>query len=264
MGIPDLEQAVDSLRSELLAAKANGKLDGVLKQLQGQDKRAIADVFKSKEGQLLKQANMAIETFKKIGEKWPDIKKIIDKGKVDLADINNIQKILKNEVSGGFFTKLSQNFGVATKPFPGLEPNTIIDRLFVVLQDDVTTEQVTPQKTESIPPGHEIADSVLKTFSSNFEKLYKFAQTGASATNKGITGTTTTTPTKGTASQSRDTKETTPTTTTTGTENVPGLMGQPYDQDVIKDISQKLNSKPEQINKILQALLGAGYKLEKA
>lgn len=263
LNIPDIAKSVNQLHSDLLAAKAGGKMDQVIQQIQGQDKRALADVFKSKEGQLLKQANMAIETFKKLGDMWPQIKKMIDKDDVSLQDLNNVRTILNKEVGGSYFKKLSQNFGVATKPYPGLEPTNIVSKLMTTLDKSVQQEQAVPAKTHNIPPSNAIAADVLTKFKSNFEKLYNFSKTGTSATVSGTKGTKGTKPTTGTASKSKETQSTTPTGETQDTTKVPGLVQKNYDSKMISDIAQKLNSKPEQINKILAALLGAGYKVQK-
>lgn len=245
----------------MLQAKSSGKLDGVLRVIQGQDKRAIADIFKSKEGQLLKQANMAIESFKKIGEKWPEISRLIEGDGVTLQDLNSIQQILNKEFSGGFFKKLSQNFGVTTKPYPGLEPQTIIRSLFVVIEDAV--EKQGDQEINEQVSSDDVLSSVLKAFRTNFEKLYNYSQSGTITSTRGVRGTDGADPTVGTAPNTNEKQATTSTTQTTGTEDETGILKQEYDEQILDDISTKLNSRPEQINKILQALLGAGYKVEK-
>jgi hypothetical protein len=135
-GLQTLVQPLDKLYSELinyLGSSAGEQLKAGIQQAKnaagGQQGTALADIFKTPGGKLLKQANMAIETLKALGQAWPELQPILNKPNVTAADMTNMEAIILKKVSGGFFKKAAQSFGVTTQPYPGLKPEEIVDAL---------------------------------------------------------------------------------------------------------------------------------------
>lgn len=133
-GLTTLMPVVSDLHTKLNAyhgSDAGKQLEAMLQQATGADGNAngLADLFKTPGGKLVKQANMAIELFKTIGKAWPNVKDLINKDQPTEQDIANIKGILTKQVSGGFFKKAAQAFGFATSPYPGLEPQAVVDAL---------------------------------------------------------------------------------------------------------------------------------------
>jgi len=67
--------------------------------------------------------------LKALGTAWPDVQNIVNKPTVSATDLISIQSIVAKKVSGGFFKKAAQSFGITTQPYQGLAPDEIVDAL---------------------------------------------------------------------------------------------------------------------------------------
>lgn len=149
-GLSALTPKINELHSKLLAfngSPAGQQLSAQLQQIKGAvaGGDGAADLIKTPGGKLVKQANMAIELFKALGKAWPNVKDMINKDQPTEQDLNSIKQILTKQVNGGIFKKAAQAFGFATSPYPGLEPQAVIDAMFSsTVGAAPVAEQVTP------------------------------------------------------------------------------------------------------------------------
>lgn len=199
-GLTTLVPKVNELHSKLLAyngSPAGQQLSAQLQQMKGAvtGGDGAADLIKTPGGKLLKQANMAIELFKALGKAWPNVKSFVDKDQPTEQDLNNIKGILTKEVSGGIFKKAAQAFGFATSPYPGFEPQAVIDSLFastVGADKQVATEQTEPT-TEPTTAAPTINVDALKKLGSAMQALHSFSTSAPAGVGTTPAATTTTT-----------------------------------------------------------------------
>lgn len=142
-----LSGAINKLHSDIikfdgsdLGSKFKAQFDQLKGAAAGESKSSLADLFKTPGGKLLKQANMAIELFTAIGNALPNMKAILDKDDVTDADLNSLRAILTKRVGGGILKRAAQAFNVTTQPYPGLDPESVVNALMTA--ENVQTEQV--------------------------------------------------------------------------------------------------------------------------
>lgn len=276
IGIPEINQSVSNLESELASAKGGNQFKNIAQSATGSGAEGF---FSSKSGSLLKQANMAIELFKKIGNTYPDLKTFLEKESPTDSDVNNIKSILTKEVNS-IFNRLMQFGGVRTKPYAGLEPQTVIDQITRNLGMNkeskqlppisVIREQATPTSTDAEqsnpsppvptedskqnnPDADAFAGIDLSNLNKSMSALYNYAKSAGGST-----------PSSSSA-PAQNSDKTQNNMGTTGTQDAAdgSGSGNMVDQNIAKDIASKLNSKPDQITKVITGLNNAGYKVVK-
>jgi len=129
VGLSSLEEPLNNLHSQIakyLASSIGEKAKQALSQV-ADKKTGLLDLFKTPGGNLLQQANMAIETLKALGNAWPKVQNLINKPDFTESDMENIKKILVNQVKGGALKQIGSMF--KTKAYPGLSPEEIVDAL---------------------------------------------------------------------------------------------------------------------------------------
>ncbi len=186
-GIEAFAGPINKLHSEILAflgSSAGEQLQQSLKANVGKDGTSVADLFKSKGGILVKQANMAIELFNALGQAWPKVKSAIDLKNPSQQDINSIKGILVKAASSNVFKKAAQFAGIATKPYPGLEPETIVNALTeskksarpILKEEDLIgdmTKNSSPNTKWIGPDSRDIAKSGQDNMKASVEKINK-------------------------------------------------------------------------------------------
>lgn len=276
-GLSDLQKPLNDLYTQLtqfLSSNAGSKVKQAISQA-GAKGGSIADIFKTPGGKLLKQANMAIETLKGLGQAWPEIQPFTQKPEISDKDILNIKQLITKQVSGGFFKKAAQAFGVTTRPFPGLEPESIVDALTkstlgegymrfnagVVLERRLKEQEDTQGGLADLeaPTGDEAKQGVEK-LAKAMTSLHQFA-TGASKT-ANTAGTKAST----TAKQTQQTQNTqsTASTETAGTGPTSGKEVAAGQQDNVSALKQSFPQLTDnQYAALATGLDGAGFKIVK-
>ena len=264
-GLAPLAGTIADLQSKLLEfmnSTAGEQMKGTLAQATGKS-GALADLFKTPGGKLVKQGNMAIEVFTALGNAWPKVERFLQNTDATDADMANFKGIITKEISGGFFKKAAQAFGVTTQPYPGLETQTIVDSL---TDSTLQTEQAEPEivNPNAAQPNASDPNAVPDHAGSGVEKLkvamtalHQFAQSKASSS-----------PTSASTSAQTAQQGGTQTGGTTGTDGtaVSGneLVGGQAVTDIMK--AAKLTDSTENRQVIDQVLVGlqkAGYKVGK-
>lgn len=281
-GLDALEGPLNDLYTQLVQYLNSDKGTQLKQSIQQAKAKggSIADLFKTPGGKLLKQANMAIETLKGLGQAWPDIQPFTQKPQVSDKDILDIKQLISKQVGGGFFKKAAQAFGVTTRPFPGLEPESIVDALtkstlgeeYMRFHAGVVLERRIKEQTETgaaagagdavtePPAGDEAAKGVQK-LATAMSALHQFA-TGASGSAK-TTGAQASTST-GRTQQTQNTSSTSG-TETVGTGPASGKevagVGSKESIGALKQSFPNLTDK--QYDALAAGLDGAGYKIVK-
>lgn len=285
-GSQALAGPINKLHSEIIAFEGSPAKDQLKQSLEKNDKQGLVDLFKSKGGILVKQANMAIELFNALGNAWPKVKSAVDLDNPTEQDINSIKGVLVKAASSGMLKKAAQFAGVATKPYPGLEPEKVIDALLAsgqtneskhnqkksVLKEQepvqaTSTEQ--PASTTPTTPDNSGAKANLEKISKSMEALHQFA-TKSSAVQSSPTE-----PTIGSKPQGQQNQAS---TASTGTAASTGANEKQLDSsettmtaaaadDAVRGAMNALGDSQEStkntVKKVVAALQKAGYKITK-
>lgn len=275
--IPEIKNSVTNLQKDLVRAVSTDT--GVFEKLKAaaskRDAKSIKNIFSSGPGKYIKQANMAIETFKKIGEQYPKVEAIVNSMPYfSTEEMKQVQEILSKNLTPSWFKKLSQSGtqGVMTKPYKGLDYQSIIMALSSTLKDLVSPEQLRQRKTLrgiginvddlNNPEQRKAKESKrnAEEFLKNYRLLYDFSKTGASASTSGVTGPESTTPSSSTFS-TKTTEEPPQNPTTVGTEKTPGSLRSP--EEFVRDNKEKEEKKSSIIDKAKNFLDNRKEKQEK-
>jgi len=283
-----LSGAINKLHSDIikfdgsdLGSKFKAQFDQLKGAAAGESKSSLADLFKTPGGKLLKQANMAIELFTAIGNALPNMKAILDKDDVTDADLNSLRAILTKRVGGGILKRAAQAFNVTTQPYPGLDPESVVNALMTA--ENVQTEQVNPNL---VPPTNAAikADSDRVTRDNEAPQALEKLRASMTALNQfakssGGQGTAPATPTAGTqASANTDTsggsstqptqssntgnKGTSPQDSGTAVSNSEGGPDNEIINKTLKAIGKDTNQQArKQLVSAIAALKKAGYTL---
>lgn len=283
-----LSGAINKLHSDIikfdgsdLGSKFKAQFDQLKGAAAGESKSSLADLFKTPGGKLLKQANMAIELFTAIGNALPNMKAILDKEDVTDADLNSLRAILTKRVGGGILKRAAQAFNVTTQPYPGLDPESVVNALMTA--ENVQTEQVNPNPA---PPTNAAikADSDRVTRDNEAPQALEKLRASMTALNQfakssGGQGTTPAAPTAGTqASANTDTsggsstqptqssntgnKGTSPQDSGTAVSNSEGGPDNEIIDKTLKAIGKDTNQQArKQLVSAITALKKAGYTL---
>lgn len=273
-GIQAIAEPINKLHSEINAFEATPAFEQIKQTITaqvGRDGTAITDLFKSKGGILIKQANMAIELFNALGQAWPKIKSAVDFQNPSEQDINNIKAIITKAVSGGVFKKAAQAFGLATKPYPGLSPEEVMNA--IVSSEQQTNESKRDNKNPLIKE-QEVAQpqqtntgatASLEKINKAMTALHQFA-TKSSAVQSSPTA-----PTIGSKPQGQQNQASTAstgTTAATGTTESPLDSNTDTEQETIaagamEALGTSKESTKKTVKQVVAALQKAGYKITK-
>jgi hypothetical protein len=290
-GIQALANPINKLHSEILAfegSPAGEQLKQTLTANVGKTGTAVSDLFKSKGGILVKQANMAIELFNALGNSWPKVKSAIDLENPTEQDINSVKGVLTKAASSNIFKKAAQFAGVATKPYPGLEPEDVINAILAPQEQateskdnknkSVLKEQEPTQTTDASSPTQQQPATTdnnsgpkasLEKINKAMTALHQFA-TKSSAVQSSPTDPTTGTQPQG--QQNQSSSGTTGTGASTGANekqlNSSGTTMTPGEADMaVKGAMVALGTSKEStkntIKQVVAALQKAGYKITK-
>ena len=132
----DLYKAFQNLRRQTSTIIAN---PGLVQTLTNRSGAGLGGLFKTPQGRVLAQAEMAIDMFKKLGKTWPQISNLFADGDFTQQDRENLQKIINQSLRGGILSQIKNAFKV--NPFPGLGPSDVIRVVTDVAAQDENMQQ---------------------------------------------------------------------------------------------------------------------------
>lgn len=269
-GLQALTDPVNKLHSALLAYQGTPEGKQLAQHLsQKIDIKQLGNLFKTPGGKLTKQANMAIELFNSLGKAWPDIQELADKTDPTEQDVQSIKNILTKAVSGGLFKKAAQAAGIATPPYPGLEPAAVVDALTssTLATEGLVREEEVPAATTGTAPNTNIAGQLAK-LKTVMTALSQFSSGAAS--NK-TAAATPTTASQTTAAQNQGSAETT-STKAAGTNGEKPLVTPTQEtggedelaaRAAMTALGSSKDSTKKQIKQVIAALKAGGYTITK-
>jgi hypothetical protein len=153
----ELKPSVSALYSKSLASLSDDKIVNFLKQKLTPS--ALQRFYASStKGQIVAQANLAIETFQSIAGAYKIIAPILDDEEVTKEDLVNITKILSKAANGSIIKRITTFFKV--RPFKGLTPNEIVAAITKPLNDAI--EQHDQEQTAGQQAEDEVDQAVVR------------------------------------------------------------------------------------------------------
>lgn len=162
-----------------------------LKKFEGRFRNAaaggLAGLTVDNQKRLIGQAEVVITMFKKLGDIWPNVKRLFGNDLEDVTDIQQYEKVLKQfqatlrkELGGGILAGLNRLFGKNLATFPAeINPDIVLKDIMEVLRAPGPDEkELGPQQPRSIRTTGAVAETKtsFKSILTLFEDLAKLDQ----------------------------------------------------------------------------------------